>query len=42
MKSEFVLKIRHEGNYKVKDFDDLALLVNGKLAEKYKGSKIKV
>lgn len=40
MKPEFTLKIRHDGNYKANDFDELVLLVNGKLAEKYKGVRI--
>lgn len=42
MKPEFILKIRHDGNYKAMDFKALKILVNEQLAEKYEGSKIKV
>lgn len=40
MKPEFSLKIRHEGIYKARNFDELVMLVNGQLAEKYKGDRI--
>ena len=39
-KPEFVLRLRHGGDFKANSFKELKLLVNGKLAEKYEGARI--
>lgn len=40
MKPEFIVRVRHGGDFPAKDFKSLKLLVNGKLSEKYEGCKI--